>query len=55
MTALLEARNLLKHFPVRRGLVLPKEIGRVRAVDCGLVVVAAGPVTGFGTIRIVRL
>jgi oligopeptide transport system ATP-binding protein len=33
MTALLEARDLLKHFPVRRGLVLPREIGRVRAVD----------------------
>jgi oligopeptide transport system ATP-binding protein len=33
MTPLLEANGLLKHFPIRRGLVLPKEIGRVRAVD----------------------
>jgi oligopeptide/dipeptide ABC transporter ATP-binding protein len=30
---LLEARDLVRHFPVRRGLVLPREIGRVRAVD----------------------
>ena len=33
MTALLEVENLTKHFPVRRGLVLAKTIGVVRAVD----------------------
>ncbi len=30
---LLKVRNLTKHYPVRRGLVLRREIGRVRAVD----------------------
>jgi oligopeptide transport system ATP-binding protein len=33
VTPLLEARDLSRHFPLRRGLVLAKEIGRVRAVD----------------------
>src|SRR5258707_3928 len=33
MTPLLQVRDLVKHFPVQRGLVLPKEIGRVHAVD----------------------
>src|SRR6266568_4015388 len=31
--SLLEVRDLVRHFPVRRGLVFPREIGRVRAVD----------------------
>ncbi|RTL68997.1 MAG: dipeptide ABC transporter ATP-binding protein [Hyphomicrobiales bacterium] len=30
---LLEARNLTKHYPVRRGLVFRREVGPVRAVD----------------------
>jgi oligopeptide/dipeptide ABC transporter ATP-binding protein len=33
MSPLLQVRDLAKHFPVRRGLVLPKQIGRVHAVD----------------------
>ncbi len=33
MTALLEARNLAKHYPVRRGIIRAKQIGTVRAVD----------------------
>jgi ABC-type glutathione transport system ATPase component len=31
--ALLEAEGLAKHYPVRRGLVLAKQVGTVRAVD----------------------
>jgi oligopeptide transport system ATP-binding protein len=33
MTALLEVENLSKHFPVKRGLVLARTVGNVRAVD----------------------
>ncbi len=33
MTALLEVENLVKHFPVKRGLILGRTIGVVRAVD----------------------
>jgi len=33
MTALLEVENLAKHYPVRRGLVMAKTVGTVRAVD----------------------
>ncbi len=32
-TILLEARNLTKHYSIRRGLVFRREVGRVRAVD----------------------
>ncbi|MDX2205650.1 MAG: dipeptide ABC transporter ATP-binding protein [Hyphomicrobiaceae bacterium] len=32
-SVLLEARGLSKHYPVRRGLVLRREVGQVRAVD----------------------
>jgi oligopeptide/dipeptide ABC transporter ATP-binding protein len=31
--SLLEVRDLARHFPLRRGLVFAREIGRVRAVD----------------------
>ena len=31
--ALLEVRDLVKHFPVTRGLLLGKNMGSVRAVD----------------------
>ncbi len=33
MTALLEAIDLAKHYPVRRGLILSRAVGVVRAVD----------------------
>src|SRR6185437_5575280 len=33
MSALLKVENLAKHYPVKRGLVLAKTIGVVRAVD----------------------
>ena len=33
MTALLSVHELVKHFPVRRGTVLGRELGRVHAVD----------------------
>ncbi|HJS83914.1 MAG TPA: dipeptide ABC transporter ATP-binding protein [Acetobacteraceae bacterium] len=33
MTVLLEASGLAKHYPVRRGLVLSRTVGMVRAVD----------------------
>ena len=32
-TPLIEVRNLVKHFPVRRGVVFQKQTGAVRAVD----------------------
>ncbi len=31
--SLLEVRDLVKHFPIKRGIVIDREIGRVRAVD----------------------
>jgi peptide/nickel transport system ATP-binding protein/oligopeptide transport system ATP-binding protein len=31
--ALLEARDLVKHFPITRGIVLQRQVGAVRAVD----------------------
>src|SRR6266516_4774977 len=30
---LLEVENLVKHFPVKRGLLIDREVDRVRAVD----------------------
>jgi peptide/nickel transport system ATP-binding protein/oligopeptide transport system ATP-binding protein len=30
---ILEARNLVKHFPLRRGVILQRQVGAVRAVD----------------------
>jgi peptide/nickel transport system ATP-binding protein/oligopeptide transport system ATP-binding protein len=31
--ALIEVRNLVKHFPIKRGVILQKQIGAVKAVD----------------------
>jgi oligopeptide/dipeptide ABC transporter ATP-binding protein len=33
MTALLEVRDLVKHFPIKRGIILQRQIGAVKAVD----------------------
>ncbi|MDT5390488.1 MAG: peptide/nickel transport system ATP-binding protein, partial [Mycobacterium sp.] len=33
MSPLLEVTDLVKHFPIKSGLVVDREVGRVRAVD----------------------
>jgi oligopeptide/dipeptide ABC transporter ATP-binding protein len=33
MTALIEVRDLIKHFPIKRGLIFQRQIGAVKAVD----------------------
>jgi len=33
MSELLEVTDLVKHFPVKRGLLFDREVDRVRAVD----------------------
>jgi peptide/nickel transport system ATP-binding protein/oligopeptide transport system ATP-binding protein len=33
MTALVEVRDLVKHFPIKRGLIFQRQIGAVKAVD----------------------
>jgi oligopeptide/dipeptide ABC transporter ATP-binding protein len=33
MTALVEVRDLVKHFPIKQGLILQRQIGAVKAVD----------------------
>ncbi len=33
MTPLIEVRDLVKHFPIKRGLILQRQIGAVKAVD----------------------
>jgi peptide/nickel transport system ATP-binding protein/oligopeptide transport system ATP-binding protein len=33
VTALVEVRDLVKHFPIKRGLILQRQIGAVKAVD----------------------
>ena len=30
---LLEVRNLVKHFPIRQGIIFSKQVGAVQAVD----------------------
>src|SRR5919106_3612353 len=30
---LLEVENLVKHFPIKSGIIIDREVGRVRAVD----------------------
>jgi oligopeptide/dipeptide ABC transporter ATP-binding protein len=33
MTALVEVRDLVKHFPIKRGILLQRQVGAVKAVD----------------------
>lgn len=33
MTPLLEVTDLVKHFPIKSGVVIDREVARVRAVD----------------------
>ncbi len=33
MSALIEVRDLVKHFPIRKGIVLQRQVGAVKAVD----------------------
>jgi oligopeptide transport system ATP-binding protein len=45
--ALLEVENLVKHFPIRSGIVIDREVGRVRAVDDVSLSVAPGETLGL--------
>ena len=45
--ALLEATDLVKHFPVKRGLLIDREVDRVRAVDGVTIRVAKGETLGL--------
>jgi peptide/nickel transport system ATP-binding protein len=45
--ALLEVRDLVKHFPIKVGIVFDREIGRVRAVDGVSLDVAQGETLGL--------
>ncbi|HJX33465.1 MAG TPA: ATP-binding cassette domain-containing protein [Solirubrobacterales bacterium] len=44
---LLEVTNLVKHFPVKRGLLIDREVDRVRAVDDVSLTVARGETLGL--------
>ena len=47
MTAVLEVENLVKHFPVTRGVVFSQQLGTVKAVDDISFAVAAGETLGL--------
>ena len=44
---LLEVTNLVKHFPVKRGLLIDREVDRVRAVDDVSLTVGRGETLGL--------
>src|SRR5512142_2999804 len=45
--ALLQVRNLVKHFPITRGIVFQRQIGAVKAVDDISFTVRAGETLGI--------
>jgi peptide/nickel transport system ATP-binding protein len=47
MTALIEVRDLVKHFPIKRGLIIQRQIGAVKAVDGVSFDVVAGETLGL--------
>ena len=44
---LLEVTDLVKHFPIRSGLVIDREVARVRAVDGVSLTINAGETLGL--------
>jgi len=46
-TPLIEARNLVKHFPIRSGVILQRQIGAVKAVDDVSLAVYPGETLGI--------
>lgn len=47
MTALLEVTDLVKHFPVKSGVVVDREVGQVKAVDGVSLTIAEGETLGL--------
>jgi oligopeptide transport system ATP-binding protein len=47
MTALLDVRHLVKHFPVKAGVIVDREVGRVKAVDDVSLTVQPGETLGL--------
>jgi oligopeptide/dipeptide ABC transporter ATP-binding protein len=47
MTALIEVRDLVKHFPIKRGVVFQRQVGAVKAVDGVSFDVQAGETLGL--------